>query len=238
MLAFALAACGSDATGVEEEFAASGGVLTEASGPAPTNATRASNCNGVLSSISVEQVSVPRNATCTLNGTRVRGDVKVAAGARLYANGAHIDGNIQAEDARVVNTTDDTFVDGDVQVKRRASVSILNTIIDGNLQVEESGASLVASDSRINGDLQVKKANSADLARVFVRGNIQLEENRGALASDRADVRSNFHVVKNTGGVRLTSNTIAQSLQCKENGPAPTGSGNVAGEKEEQCRRL
>jgi hypothetical protein len=233
-----LAACGSDATGVEEEFAASGGLVTEASGPAPTNATSASNCNGVVGAISVEKVSVPRNATCTLNGTRVRGDVKVARGARLYANGARIDGNIQAEDALVVNTADNTFVDGDVQVKRRASVSILNTIIDGNLQIEEGGTSLLAADSRVNGDLQVKKANSAGIARVFVRGNIQLEENRGALASERADVRGDFQVFKNSGGVVLTANTIAQSLQCKENSPAPTGSGNVAGEKEEQCRGL
>jgi len=55
----ALAACGSDATGVEDDFAASGGLLTDATGPAPTNATSASNCNGVRGAVSVGKMSVP-----------------------------------------------------------------------------------------------------------------------------------------------------------------------------------
>lgn len=36
----------------------------------------------------------------------------------------------------------------------------------------------------------------------------------------------------------LVSNRVGQSLQRKENRPAPIGSGNRAGEKEDQCARL
>jgi hypothetical protein len=244
LLLVSVAACGSDVPSEPDaSFAAAnsrgGNGSTGGNAGATGNvSTSASRCNGTLGAVSVEQVTVPSGASCTLNGTRVRGDVKVGAGATLIADGARIDGNIQAEDALSVSTRNATFVDGDVQVKRRAAVRIENTTIDGNLQLEEFGASLVATDSRVNGDLQVKKANAADVSGTYVRGNIQLEENRGALVATGNDVRSNFQVFKNLGGVRLTSNQIAQALQCKENSPAPTGGSNVAGEKEDQCRAL
>jgi hypothetical protein len=37
----------------------------------------------------------------------------------------------------------------------------------------------------------------------------------------------------------ISSNRVNGNLQCKENQPAPTGSGNtVGGNKEDQCQRL
>lgn len=203
--AFALlvAACGSDnPSGVDDASLASAdrtGVGTSGNGGTTPSATRASACNGTLGAITVEQVSVPAGATCTLDGTRVRGDVKVARDGSVIAIGARI---------------------------------------DGNLQLEEGGTSLVAANTRIGGDLQVKQAASASIATTFVRGNLQLEENAGRLAADRANVRGNLQVFRNRGGVRLVDNRVAQALQCKENSPAPLGGGNVAGEKEEQCRAL
>ncbi len=42
-----------------------------------------------------------------------------------------------------------------------------------------------------------------------------------------------------TDSLSVTDNRINGALQCKENSPAPTGSGNVAqGGKEGQCARL
>lgn len=235
-LAFSLAACGSESpAGPEQSLATNDGTTL---GATNTSATRASACNGSLGAVTVEQVFVPRNASCTLNGTRVRGDVKVARNGAVSAIGARIDGNIQAEDARAVNTSANTVVEGDIQVKRLALATIENTTITGNLQVEETGASLVASDTRVDGDLQVTKAASVALTRVAVRGDIQFVENREALRSTNATVRGNFQVVKNSGGVTLRDNRVSQVLECKENAPAPTGGGNVAGEKKEQCRAL
>ncbi len=82
------------------------------------------------------------------------------------------------------------------------------------------------------------KAGGARISGLFIGGDLQLSENIGVLSSSGTRVRGNLQVVKNSGGVLLLNNTIAQSLQCKENTPAPTGSGNVAGDKEEQCRAL
>jgi hypothetical protein len=43
---------------------------------------------------------------------------------------------------------------------------------------------------------------------------------------------------KNLGGVSLVNNRMKGNLQCKENIPAPTGRGNQAASKEDQCARL
>lgn len=180
--------------------------------------TRASFCTGALGADEVEKVYVPSGATCALEGTRVRGDVKVARGATLLATGARIDGNVQAEDAAVVSLVAQTTVEGNVQVKRRAAVLV--------------------EDGIIGGDLQVTKAASAEISGAWIEGDLQLVENTGALAVLDSEVRSNLQVFKNVAGVRLDDNRIAQALQCKENAPAPQGGGNVAGEKEEQCVAL
>jgi hypothetical protein len=234
--ALALASCGSDnPSGLDESIAGGASVGSQLGSP---SATRASSCNGTLGAITVELVSVPSGATCVLEGTRVQGDVKVARNGSVSATGARIGGNVQAEDARAVTLRGSTTVIGNVQVKRLAAVRVENSTIDGDLQLEEAGASLVASGNRIGGNLQVTKAASASISSTFVNGDLQLEENSGALSSNGADVRGNFQVFKNRGGVQLVNNRVAQVLECKENVPAPTGSGNVAGEKKEQCRAL
>jgi hypothetical protein len=174
----------------------------------------------------------------------VQGDVKVARGGSVTATGARIGGNVQAEDSRTVVISASTVVIGDVQAKRLASVRLENSTVDGNVQVEERGASLITSKEnspapvRVGGDLQVKKAASATIGSTTVDGDIQLEENSGALSSESATVRGNFQIFKNLGGVTLRNNRVQQVLECKENTPAPVGSGNVAGEKKEQCVAL
>ena len=234
LLALAITACGSDvSTGLEHDGNAAG----DMSDPGVTNTT-ASSCNGSIGAISVDAVTVPSGAICMLNGTRVRGDVRVRSGASLLTSAARIDGNVQADNALTVATRNATFVDGDIQVKRRATARLENSTINGNVQIEEAGASLVTSGTRIGGDVQVKKARASNLFFTEVDGNIQLEDNSATQGVSDVYVRGNLQVFKNRGGVRLNSNRIAQSLQCKENSPAPTGSGNIAGDKEDQCRRL
>ncbi len=166
LLTLAVAACGSDAsTGLGADDGSAR--LTAQVGNSSRTTTTAANCNGNLAAITVDQVTVPSGATCTLSGTRVLGDVKVRSDASLLTSAARIDGSIQADDALTVATRNSTLVDGDIQVKRRATA----------------------------------KARTG-------------------------------------GGVRLNSNRVAQKLQRKENLPAPTGSGSIAGDKEDQCRPM
>jgi hypothetical protein len=51
-------------------------------------------------------------------------------------------------------------------------------------------------------------------------------------------VGGNLQADENTGGLRISFNVIAENLQCKQNNPPPTGSGNTAGDKEGQCAGL
>lgn len=254
--ALALSACGESGTVTDPTASSSRGGNGTAAGTAGTGSTSgatgtntgtpsgattntvASRCNGTLAAITVDDVFVPTGASCLLNGTRVRGNVKVGFGGTLAASAARIDGNIEAADARRVSTAAGTVVIGNVQVKRRAESRLENTTIGGSVQVEEAGASIVATDIRVTGDVQVVKATSADLTRAVVNGDVQFSENTGALRSDAAVVDGNMQIEKNRGGVLLTANRVRQTLECKENVPAPTGTGNVAGEKKEQCRSL
>ena len=58
------------------------------------------------------------------------------------------------------------------------------------------------------------------------------------MVANNNTVEANLQAVQNEGGVELTGNTIAENLQCKENNPPPTGGGNTAGDREDQCANL
>ena len=49
---------------------------------------------------------------------------------------------------------------------------------------------------------------------------------------------ANLQAESNTGGLVIKNNRISEYLQCKQNNPPPTGGGNTAGDKENQCSRL
>jgi hypothetical protein len=44
----------------------------------------------------------------------------------------------------------------------------------------------------------------------------------------------NYQADENTGEATPIRNVIAENMQCKQNNPPPTGSGNTAGSKEDQ----
>jgi hypothetical protein len=156
-------------------------------------------CTRVVGAITVDNVVVPDGRTCTLNGTRVEGNVFVLTKATLSASDVRVDGNIQTEGARAVYVNP-------------------GSIVGGNIQIEQGG--------------------KAEIKQTRVDGDIQLFQNKGALLARGNRVGGNMQVFQNTGGVRLFNNKIAENLQCKENSPPPTGSGNIAGDKEDQCSRL
>lgn len=156
-------------------------------------------CRGTVGAIWLDNIFVPDGATCTLNGTRAKGTIKVGTGATLRAYSVYVIGNIQGEGARSVNVSGSSYVGGNIQVKQGQAANI-------------SGA-------RINGDLQ-------------------FDENRGGVSATRNTVGGNLQAVKNFNGVYIANNWIREKLQCKENVPAPTGGGNVAGDKENQCAYL
>ena len=145
-------------------------------------------------------------------------NLKVPDRAKCTLNGAHVKGNI------IVGTG--------------ATLIAKAVTVDGNLQAEGAQSVTVTSRSFVGGSVQIKQGGGASLSGLRINGDLQLESNRSRLTISGNRVGGNLQAVQNTGGLRLTDNRIAQALQCKENTPAPTGGGNVAGDKEDQCAGL
>src|ERR687892_958996 len=82
-------------------------------------------CRGTIGAATVDNLRVPQGATCTLNGTYVKGTVKVERGATLRAFGIRVVGNVQAENARNVVIREGSRIGGSVQVVQGGAARIL-----------------------------------------------------------------------------------------------------------------
>jgi len=134
-------------------------------------------------------------------------------------------------------------LNGSVYVKRNGAITISGrTFVNGNVISEDGGkyVRIVGQSVRVGGNVQIKYnyETSAIQPGTTIRGSLQYVENPGSLFVTGVFIGSDLQLFKNSGGATLTDNTIRQNMQCKENAPAPSGSGNVAGDKEDQCRGL
>jgi hypothetical protein len=59
-------------------------------------------CGGTIGAVTVDNLRVPQQATCRLQGTIVQGTIKVEHAARLVASAVRVIGNVQAEGAASV----------------------------------------------------------------------------------------------------------------------------------------
>ncbi len=160
----------------------------------------------------------------TIGATTVD-NLRVPQGASCTLNGTRVEGTVKVErNARL--TANGIRVKGNVQSEgfknillRRASVVVGSVQLENGLR-DGSGRVL---NTRINGDLQF----FSNKARMIARGNTIL---------------ANFQANQNTGGLVIENNRISENLQCQSNNPRPTarptGGGNTAGDKEDQCARL
>lgn len=142
-----------------------------------------------------------------------------------------------------VCTLQNARLNGSVYVKRGGALTIQGrTYVNGNVISEDGGryVRITGTNVRIGGNVQMKYNydTSAIQPGTTIQGSLQYVENTGALFVTGVFIGSDLQLFKNSGGATLMNNTIRQNMQCKENTPAPSGSGNVAGDKEDQCRSL
>jgi hypothetical protein len=145
-------------------------------------------CRGTIGATTVDNLRVPQDASCTLNGTRVEGTVKVERNARLTANGIRVKGNVQSEGFKNIVLRQASVVVGSVQLE--------NGLSDGSGRVINTS---------INGDLQF----FSNEARMIARGNtifanFQANQNMGGLVIENNKVAENLQCQSNspppTGG--------------------------------------
>lgn len=132
-----------------------------------------------------------------------------------------------------------TRMNGSVVVGTGARLLATSVTVNGNLQAEGAAAVSVGGASMIGGSVQIVQGGSAAIGGARVNGDVLFDSNRGVIEATRNNVGGNMQVFQNVGGgVLLMGNRMKGNLQCKENMPAPTGNGNTAASKEDQCARL
>lgn len=133
---------------------------------------------------------------------------------------------------------DGTRAKGNIVVGRGATLQARAVSINGNLQAEGAQSVRVYGRSSFGGSVQLVQGATASIESARINGDILFDENVGPLNASDNIVGGNLQAFKNLGGVTLVRNQMKGNLQCKENIPAPTGGGNRASSKEDQCSRL
>jgi len=131
-----------------------------------------------------------------------------------------------------------TRAKGSIVVGTGARLLATSVSVGGNLQAEGAADVTVGGFSTFGGSVQIVQGGSASLSRARINGDILFDDNRAPLLASGNTVGGSLQAFRNLGGVTLTGNRMNGNLQCKENNPAPTGGGNRAASKEDQCERL
>lgn len=136
-------------------------------------------CRGTIGAVTVDNLRVPQGATCELNGTYVKGTVKVERGATLKAFGIRVVGNVQAENARNVVVREGSRIGGSVQIVQGGASRILGNRINGDILFDEQDRALTANRNVVGGNLQAfQNTGGVEIRKNRIDGNLQCKENR------------------------------------------------------------
>lgn len=140
-------------------------------------------------------IIVPAGRSCTLNGTKVKGNVELRDRAQiLIQNGANVIGNVQTDGAyrvRILNST----INGDVQltgISYNQRSLILYSEIGGTVDWKDNQALFLIQYSDVDSDVKVNQNRGA--ARVYdnvIGGNLQCQSNAPAPQGARNIVDGN-----------------------------------------------
>jgi hypothetical protein len=153
--------------------AASAAVLVPATAQAEET-----TCQGTIGDQTVDNVRVPDGETCTLEGTRVKGTVKVETDATLRAKDVRVIGNVQGENAERVNVVRDSKVGGSVQVVQGGSAKVKESRIKGDILYDENTGLARVVSSQVGEDIQAfQNTGGVEISANQVDGNLQCKEN-------------------------------------------------------------
>jgi hypothetical protein len=130
---------------------------------------------------------------------------------------------------------DRTRAKGSVVVGRGATLTATGVSINGNLQAESARSVWLRNFSFVGSSVQIVQGGAAIIETASIEGSLLFDDNDGSVRATRNSIGDNLQAFQNTGGVAISQNVIDGNLQCKANVPAPTGGGNQASSKEDQC---
>ena len=138
-------------------------------------------CRGSLGRVTVDNLRVPDGATCTLNGTTVKGTIKVESRATLVADDIKVVGNVQAENAKKVVVRSGSTVGGSVQIVQGGASRIARTTIEGDILFDDQTQALAAVRNTVGGNIQAfQNTGGIEISFNRVDGNLQCKENKPA----------------------------------------------------------
>jgi hypothetical protein len=136
------------------------------------------NCSGSLGAVTVDNLVVSQNTTCTLNGTRITGNLSILRNAALHAYNVNVNGNIRADEAARVNVYAGSYVGGNIQIAGSAAADIQRVVIDGNLQFDQNDSYLQADGNLIGGNLGAfDNTGGVSITNNSIRGDLQCRGN-------------------------------------------------------------
>ena len=152
---------------------------------------------------------------CRITSRTVAGDLRIPANTACVLHDVHVTGHLRLEaGASVIGT--DVSVAGNVEGKRADDLTLTDGLIFGDLKLEDGGSTTLR-ESHVGGTVELKSnVGSIELRDNTIAKDVKLERNR-------------------VGPFRVVGNTVDGKLECKDNDPPPSATGNVVEQTTEQC---
>jgi hypothetical protein len=145
----------------------------------PVARAEETTCQGALGAVTVDNLRVPQDGSCTLTGTKVEGTIKVENNATLVATDVEVIGNVQAEGAASVEVLAGSVVGGSIQIKQGGGARIDDVRVNADIQFESNSLALSATGNIVGGNIQVfQNTGGVRIADNTVDGNLQCKENQ------------------------------------------------------------
>lgn len=138
-------------------------------------------CRGTIGAVTVEDVHVPSGASCTLNGTRVQGNVTINQGGNLAATRTVVGGNVQSQAHGTVTLRESSRVGGSVQLENGGTIQVADSRVGGSIQIKANRGHVGIARNVVDSDIQLFSNRAGTLVRSNrVDGNLQCEGNTPA----------------------------------------------------------
>jgi cytoskeletal protein CcmA (bactofilin family) len=183
-------------------------------------------CDGALSGVTVGDVTVPYNTSCTLTNVVVEGTITGELNSRtITLDRTAVSGDVVTAGRRLVATT--AAVGGDVvATESRLGVVVSQSVVRGDLTA-----------FAIQGELRIGSLESARYGNV-IGGTLKVDTAFVDGVVARNVVAEDLLLTGNQAAVEVRRNVVRGALDCQDNVPDPVGGSNLAGSKLGQCSAL
>ena len=205
-------------------------------------AARDLKCNGVFNGKTYDDVTVPRGAACTLNGSRVKGNVKVLSNAYFQATRTSVRGDVKGRGAQTIFIDTGSKVGGSVAAVKAVQFYVFNSTIGGDIEPEKTAEAVqICGNTVRKGNIEVRRSGTDILigdplalgcrGNVVKRGDVKVTRNYSLIEfvlRGNSIKRGDLEVTNNTGPTpKLVQDNIGGGTIACTGNTLLTASGNT-----------